>query len=70
MCVCVSVTAAYGVGLLVTFVALAIMVRGQPALLYIVPITLGTTLLVGWVRGELRQLWTGEPVSTSCPLLC
>ena len=63
-------TAAYGLGLLVAFVALDVMGVGQPALLYIVPITLGTTLLVGWVRGELRQLWTGEPVSTSCPLLC
>ena len=46
-----------------TFGALAIMGRGQPALLYIVPFTLGTTVLVGGLRKELRQLWTGEPVS-------
>ena len=54
---------AYGVGLLVTFVALAIMGSGQPALLYIVPFTLGTTVVIGWLRKELRQLWTGQPVS-------
>jgi len=36
---------------------------GQPALLYIVPLTLGTAVIVGWQRKELRQLWTGEPVS-------
>jgi len=58
--------AAYGFGLLVTFGALAIMGSGQPALLYIVPLTLGTTVLVGWRRKELRQLWTGQPVGDNC----
>ena len=58
--------AAYGVGLLVTFLALAIMGSGQPALLYIVPLTLGTTVVIGWSRKELRQLWIGEPVSAYC----
>jgi len=52
---------AYGLGLLMTFVALGVMGRGQPALLYIVPLTLGTTVLVGWLRKELHQLWTGQP---------
>jgi len=58
--------AAYGVGLLVTFGALAIMGTGQPALLYIVPLTLGTAVVVGWLRKELHQLWIGEPVSAYC----
>jgi len=40
--------------------------RGQPALLYIVPLTLGTTVVIGWLRKELRQLWNGEPVSNGC----
>jgi len=57
---------AYGVGLLVTFLALALMGTAQPALLYIVPLTLGTAVIVGWLRGELRQMWTGQPVSTEC----
>jgi len=34
---------------------------GQPALLYLVPTTLGTTLLLGFLRGELNALWNGVP---------
>ncbi|XP_072967540.1 signal peptide peptidase-like 4 [Typha angustifolia] len=54
---------AYGSGLLITYVALNLMDgHGQPALLYIVPFTLGTFLTLGWKRGELRNLWTkGDP---------
>ncbi|XP_057980452.1 signal peptide peptidase-like 4 isoform X2 [Malania oleifera] len=59
---------AYGLGLLITYVALNLMDgHGQPALLYIVPFTLGTFLTLGRKRGDLNQLWTrGEPDS-SCP---
>nr|AAL14628.1 growth-on protein GRO11 [Euphorbia esula] len=59
---------AYGLGLLVTYVALNLMDgHGQPALLYIVPFTLGTFLTLGKTRGELKALWTrGEPDSP-CP---
>jgi signal peptide peptidase-like protein 2B len=55
----------YGLGLFWTYVALNLMVgSGQPALLYIVPCTLGTVLILGWWRGELKSLWTkGEQVS-------
>ncbi|GAB2224629.1 hypothetical protein Droror1_Dr00005392 [Drosera rotundifolia] len=54
---------AYGLGLLVTYVALNLMDgHGQPALLYIVPFTLGTFLMLGLKRGDLKVLWTrGEP---------
>ncbi|KAM0890979.1 hypothetical protein ACQ4PT_026742 [Festuca glaucescens] len=54
---------AYGTGLLITYVALNLMDgHGQPALLYIVPFTLGTLILLGWKRRELRNLWfKGEP---------
>ncbi|GJN39436.1 hypothetical protein PR202_gb28556 [Eleusine coracana subsp. coracana] len=54
---------AYGSGLLITYVALNLMDgHGQPALLYIVPFTLGTLIALGWKRGELRNLWVrGEP---------
>lgn len=54
---------AYGLGLLVTYVALNLMDgHGQPALLYIVPFTLGTFLALGRRRGDLKVLWTkGEP---------
>ncbi|XVF10583.1 hypothetical protein REPUB_Repub07fG0195000 [Reevesia pubescens] len=59
---------AYGLGLLVTYVALNLMDgHGQPALLYIVPFTLGTFLTLGRKRGDLRFLWTrGEP-ERPCP---
>ncbi|XP_020550358.1 signal peptide peptidase-like 2 [Sesamum indicum] len=59
---------AYGLGLLITYVALNLMDgHGQPALLYIVPFTLGTFLALGRKRGELKVLWTrGEPLRV-CP---
>ncbi|THU54115.1 hypothetical protein C4D60_Mb10t21610 [Musa balbisiana] len=59
---------AYGSGLLITYVALNLMDgHGQPALLYIVPFTLGTLLTLGWKRGELTNLFTkGEPERV-CP---
>ncbi|KAG2677237.1 hypothetical protein I3843_12G091900 [Carya illinoinensis] len=54
---------AYGLGLLITYVALNLMDgHGQPALLYIVPFTLGTFLTLGRKRGDLKVLWSiGEP---------
>ncbi|XP_014497707.1 signal peptide peptidase-like 4 [Vigna radiata var. radiata] len=59
---------AYGLGLLITYMALNLMDgHGQPALLYIVPFTLGTFLSLGKKRGELKVLWTrGEP-KIPCP---
>ncbi|XP_062146384.1 signal peptide peptidase-like 2 [Alnus glutinosa] len=59
---------AYGLGLLITYVALNLMDgHGQPALLYIVPFTLGTFLTLGKKRGDLKVLWSrGEPVRP-CP---
>ncbi|KAA8531301.1 hypothetical protein F0562_006010, partial [Nyssa sinensis] len=32
--------------------------HGQPALLYLVPCTLGVAVLLGLVRGELKHLWS------------
>ncbi|XP_050378708.1 signal peptide peptidase-like 2 [Argentina anserina] len=59
---------AYGLGLLITYVALNLMDgHGQPALLYIVPFTLGTLLTLGKKRGDLPILWSrGEP-ERLCP---
>ncbi|KAM4708375.1 signal peptide peptidase-like 2B isoform 2-T2 [Discoglossus pictus] len=56
----VACTIAYGIGLLVTFVALALMQMGQPALLYLVPCTLLTSLAVALWRKELPMFWTGS----------
>jgi len=55
-----SLLSAYGIGLLITFVALAVMQMGQPALLYLVPCTLLTSLTVALWRRELPQFWTGS----------
>ncbi|PIK62162.1 putative signal peptide peptidase-like 2B isoform X2 [Apostichopus japonicus] len=58
----IASTAAYGLGILLTFVALIIMESGQPALVYIVPCTLLTVTFIGCCRRELKALWTGEPI--------
>ncbi|XP_023820659.1 signal peptide peptidase-like 2B isoform X1 [Oryzias latipes] len=69
----VTCTVAYGIGLLVTFVALALMQTGQPALLYLVPCTLLTSLTVALWRRELSQFWTGSgfvPPIALAPINC
>ncbi|KAK8477325.1 hypothetical protein V6N13_046282 [Hibiscus sabdariffa] len=59
---------AYGLGLLVTYIALNLMDgHGQPALLYIVPFTLGTFLTLGRKRGDLGLLWTSGEAERPCP---
>ncbi|OAE19436.1 hypothetical protein AXG93_1040s1000 [Marchantia polymorpha subsp. ruderalis] len=51
-------TVGYGLGLFLTYVALNLMNgNGQPALLYIVPCTLGTVIALGWWREEFGILW-------------
>ncbi|KAK9668554.1 hypothetical protein RND81_13G068300 [Saponaria officinalis] len=50
-------TIGYGIGLFVTYLALYLMEQGQPALLYLVPCTLGVVVILGLVRGELKDLW-------------
>ncbi|AAF29388.1 Contains similarity to a vacuolar sorting receptor homolog from Arabidopsis thaliana gb/U79959 [Arabidopsis thaliana] len=48
----------YGLGLFLTYLGLYVMNgHGQPALLYLVPCTLGITVILGLVRKELRDLW-------------
>ncbi|KAE8710814.1 Signal peptide peptidase-like 4 [Hibiscus syriacus] len=58
----------YGLGLLITYAALNLMDgQGQPALLYVVPFTLGSFLTLGRKRGDLRVLWTRGVPDTPCP---
>ncbi|KAL5020142.1 hypothetical protein ScPMuIL_003034 [Solemya velum] len=56
----ISTVIAYSVGLVITFLVLYFTDMGQPALLYLVPCTVLTTVVIGWKRGELKQLWKGE----------
>ena len=65
----ISVPAAYGIGLLVTFMALALMQRGQPALLYLVPCTLVTSCALALWRRELGVFWTGGGFAVNTSLL-
>ncbi|XP_050205938.1 signal peptide peptidase-like 3 [Mercurialis annua] len=52
-------TVGYGLGLLLTYLGLYLMDgHGQPALLYLVPCTLGVCVVLGLVRGELKDLWS------------
>jgi len=50
---------AYLCGMVITLVALKMMKMGQPALLYLVPATLGCVLFLGWKRNDLPKLWEG-----------
>ncbi|KAK4743887.1 hypothetical protein SAY87_010199 [Trapa incisa] len=59
---------AYGIGLLITYIALNLMNgHGQPALLYIVPLTLGAFFTLGRKRGDLKTLWTKGEADRPCP---
>jgi signal peptide peptidase-like 2B len=58
----VPLVIAYAVGLLMANAAVYLMQMGQPALLYLVPCTLGTMTYLGWKRQELRSLWDGPKV--------
>ncbi len=49
----------YAVGLLLANVCAVLMNYGQPALLYLVPCTLGSLALVGYFDGDLQVLWDG-----------
>ncbi|CAA7396171.1 unnamed protein product [Spirodela intermedia] len=51
----------YAFGLFLTYLALFLMDgHGQPALLYLVPCTLGLIVVLSAVRGELKDMWLYE----------
>lgn len=55
--------AGYGAGLLATYAALWFSLfgdEGQPALLYLVPGTLGTVSVLGLARGQFPALWDND----------
>ena len=59
---------AYSVGMILTFIALYLKVGGQggqPALTYLVPTTVLTTVCVAWMNGELREMWDGGKSGSS-----
>eukprot|EP00191_Tetraselmis_sp_GSL018_P023234 CAMPEP_0177619968 /NCGR_PEP_ID=MMETSP0419_2-20121207/26594_1 /TAXON_ID=582737 /ORGANISM="Tetraselmis sp., Strain GSL018" /LENGTH=390 /DNA_ID=CAMNT_0019119373 /DNA_START=8 /DNA_END=1181 /DNA_ORIENTATION=+ len=52
------VLGAYGLGLFIAFEANRITHLGQPALLYLVPCTLGAIATTAFIRGESARLWS------------
>lgn len=60
----VSSTVAYAIGMILTFVVLVLMKKGQPALLYLVPCTLITASIVAWRRKEMKKFWKGNSYQT------
>ncbi|RHY95609.1 hypothetical protein DYB35_002782 [Aphanomyces astaci] len=51
----------YCLGLLAANVAVVVMEMGQPALLYLVPCTLGGISIAAFVSGDLHQMWHDGP---------
>lgn len=50
----------YTVGFVCTYLSLYLMHgQGQPALLYLVPCTLGLIVIIGCIRREMKDLWFG-----------
>lgn len=49
----------YAAGLIAALAAGVLMRAPQPALLYLVPSTLGPVVFSAWVRNELQELWDG-----------
>ncbi|CAF4897447.1 unnamed protein product, partial [Rotaria sp. Silwood2] len=52
----------YFIGLSLTHVALYLMNTAQPALLYLVPCLLLSTIITGLCRRELKELYTGKRI--------
>ncbi|XP_047072020.1 signal peptide peptidase-like 1 [Lolium rigidum] len=50
----------YGVGLVTALAAGILSQSPQPALLYLVPSTLGPVVYVSWLRNDLWELWEGS----------
>ncbi|KAH7365457.1 hypothetical protein KP509_18G029200 [Ceratopteris richardii] len=58
----------YALGLIAALAAGVLMHAPQPALLYLVPSTLGPVMFLAWVRNELHELWNGpRPVINEKP---
>ena len=66
----VAVSIAYGIGLMLANIAVYVMNTGQPALLYLVPMTLGTMYFLGKRNHELGDLWNGPKVLNVADEIC
>lgn len=55
--------AGYSLGLVTALAAGILTHSPQPALLYLVPSTLGPIIVISWMRKELAELWEGSPAN-------
>ncbi|KAJ0963792.1 hypothetical protein J5N97_028914 [Dioscorea zingiberensis] len=55
----------YAIGLIAALSAGILSQSPQPALLYLVPSTLGPVIFLAWIRQELRELWEGSIPSSN-----
>jgi Signal peptide peptidase. len=49
----------YAIGLALANIAVYLMEQGQPALMYLVPLTLCTLVVQSRMNGELKEMWQG-----------
>lgn len=61
---------AYAIGLMMANVAVYVMNYGQPALLYLVPMCLGTFLVQAWRKNELADVWGRPKVLALADKIC
>ena len=61
--------AGYGLGLVIAFVASLLMGVGQPALLYLVPLSLIPIMVTALIRREFKAIWSGDTDKVSLPLV-
>lgn len=54
----ITVSIAYALGLGMANAAVNLTGVGQPALMYLVPCTLGATIVRAWINNELRLFWS------------
>uniref|UniRef100_A0A7S4AFF6 Uncharacterized protein n=1 Tax=Pseudo-nitzschia australis TaxID=44445 RepID=A0A7S4AFF6_9STRA len=66
----VPLVVSYAIGLFMANAAVYLMQMGQPALLYLVPCTLGTMTYKGWKRNELMSLWNGPKILKHADYVC
>lgn len=58
----------YAVGLIIALSMGVLTKSPQPALLYLVPSTLGPVSLIAWIRNDFGELWYGKRFSGKWPL--
>eukprot|EP00535_Pseudo-nitzschia_heimii_P006816 CAMPEP_0197185936 /NCGR_PEP_ID=MMETSP1423-20130617/12920_1 /TAXON_ID=476441 /ORGANISM="Pseudo-nitzschia heimii, Strain UNC1101" /LENGTH=792 /DNA_ID=CAMNT_0042637117 /DNA_START=104 /DNA_END=2482 /DNA_ORIENTATION=+ len=66
----VPMIVAYAIGLFMANAAVHLMEMGQPALLYLVPCTLGTMIYKGLKRNELTSIWNGPKILRQADHIC